>query len=646
MTAEKTHARIPRFLFALVLLAGCRSSAGPVDRILLVTLDTTRADRLGCYGRTQAATPVLDDLSLEATLFEQAVAAVPVTMPSHATMMTGLNPYRHGVRYNVIRVLPKSVKTLAGRLAASGFRTGAVPSAVVVAARFGLDQGFETYADDFRVGTTPGEEVERTAGEAVDRAIRWWNSKDGQKRFLWLHLYSPHYPYEPPFPYSSRFADRPYEGEIAYMDGELGRLFADLKKTGDWDETLVVVAGDHGEGLYDHGERWHAEQVYESTLHVPLLVKTPGRRAGLRVDQPVGLVDITPTILDYAGVPTSDPMDGTSLRVAIETGSAPVRSVYYESTTGAINFGWSPLHGIRRGRMKYFEGARGEMYDLVADPREMDNLSGKDAQKQSDLHDELATFLKVADASDTGAGVPVLDDETLAQLTSLGYVGGPSGTMPARGQGIHPPDMVGLEQEIIRAQSAFAARRFDEAADALDYVLQHDPTNQFALYFRARTFAVTGALEKAIATARVLSRLAVDSTSATDLVGELLNTAGRPAEAAGIYRAALDRTPQDSLLRFHRVLVLVEAHDLDEAEKEQSVLERTRANHYSTAMGRALVEAAKGRVPEALDALRHAADLGMTNLKPIESSPFFLAIRSEPAYASLVERLTKVPTGR
>jgi tetratricopeptide (TPR) repeat protein len=282
------------------------------------------------------------------------------------------------------------------------------------------------------------------------------------------------------------------------------------------------------------------------------------------------------------------------------------------------------------------------MYDLVADPREMDNLAGKDTQRQSDLHEELASFLKDADASETGTGVPVLDDETLAQLTSLGYVGGPSGTMPPRGEGIHPPDMVGLEQEIIRAQSAFVAGRFDQAADAFDYILRNDPTNQFALYFRARTFAVAGDVDKALATAKVLSRLAPDSTSATDLVGELLNVSGRPAESAALYRAALERTPTESILRFHLVLVLVEANDLVEAAKEQSILERTNAGHYSTALGRALVEAATGRVPQALAALRHAADLGMTDLKPVESSKFFREVRSEPAYAALVERLAKV----
>jgi tetratricopeptide (TPR) repeat protein len=356
-------------------------------------------------------------------------------------------------------------------------------------------------------------------------------------------------------------------------------------------------------------------------------------------------VDLTPTILDYAGVPTSDPMDGTSLRIAIETGSAPARSVYFESTTGAINYGWSPLHGVRRGRMKYFEGARREVYDLGADPHEVNNVAGRDVQAESDLHEELATFLKVADENETVAGIPVLDDETLAQLTSLGYVGGPSGTMPARGKGIHPPDMAGLDQEVVRAQAAFAAGRFSEAADALDFVLHHDPTNQFALYFRARTFANAGALEKAITVAKILSHLVPDSTPATDLVGELLNTAGRPAEAAEVYRAALLRTPQDALLRFHRVLVLVEAHDLVEAEKEVSALEHDSPGNYSTAMARSLVEAAKGRVPEALEALGRAADLGMTDLKPVESSPFFRSVRSRPGYAALAARLAKVPPG-
>jgi len=625
---------------SLVTGCGCPFRAKPAEQILLVTLDTTRADRLGCYGRARAETPTLDAFAREGTLFENAVAPVPVTLPSHSCIMTGQNPYRHGVRYNMIHVLPPSATTLAERLRGAGFRTGAMPSAIVVASRFGLGQGFESYPDTFPAPTQDGELAERPAGEAVDGAIRWWTEHREEKRFFWLHLYTPHYPYVPPFPYSSTFADRPYEGEIASMDHELGRLFDALRKSGDWDRTLVVVAGDHGEGLYEHGERWHSEQVYDSTLHVPLLIKPPGASRTRRVRDPVGLVDLTPTILDYTGVAASGTMDGVSLRAAIDGRAPTPRAVYFESTTGALNYGWSPLHGIRRGPMKYFEGGRPEMYDLSADPRELNDLAGHDqGAVQSDLHDQLAAFLGAAGASEAQLAVPVLDDETMAQLASLGYVGAPTAGTPAPGKGIHPPDMVELEQEILRSQWAVAAKRWDEAADTLDYVLRRDPTNRFALYFRARTFAQMGKPAEALTTARVLQRLSPDSTPAVDLVGELLSKSGKPREAAEHYAAALERNPKDTLLRYHRILVLVDARSLDAASRDLEVLKRERERHYSTAMAESLLEAARGNADASLAALQRAADLGLKSLAPVESSPVFTVVRGLPGYRALATRL-------
>jgi arylsulfatase A-like enzyme len=632
-----------------LILAGpsCRWSRKP-QSVLIVTFDTTRADRVGCYGYARTETATLDALAGQATLFEQAVAPVPVTLPSHSAMMTGLNPYHHGVRYNGIHVLPQSVITLAERLRDAGFKTGAVVSSFAVATRFGLNQGFDTYDDLFADKPTAdmGTRLERKAGDAIDKAIHWWEGHGADKRFLWVHLYDPHYPYDPPFPYSVRFVEHPYDGEIASADHELGRLFERLKKSDDWDNTLVIVAGDHGEGLYEHGERWHSTQVYDDTLHVPLIIKVPGRQTGRRVHEPVGLVDITPTVLDYAGLKTADPLDGVSLRGAIESGSAVQRPIYFESIAGAILYGWSPLLGVRRGSMKYFEGARGELYDIAHDPGEVDNLVDREAQRASDLRVDLDAFRRIADIG--GAGVeaqPVMDEETLAQLASLGYVGGAATTPGRSGQGLHPPDVVDLEQELLRAQTAVTDQHWLEAAESLDFILRKDPTNRFALHFRSVAFAREGDTVKALELAQALIKIYPDSPEAYDLLGETLSQAGRPDDAAKLYAEALTKHGGDARLRFHRILALLEAKRIDDADSEVATLEKAFPSQPTTALSRAMIAALRGNVPGSLDALDRAVTLGLHDFRSVGGSPWFLDVRKDPRYAGIAARASAPKSG-
>lgn len=620
-----------------IACAGCHQIGKP-DNIVLVTLDTTRADRIGCYGYAKAATPVLDAFAREATLFEEAVTPVPATLPSHSTMMTGLNPYHHTVRYNGINILPQSVTTLAERLHQAGFKSGAIVSSFAVATRFGLNQGFDTYDDLFADKPEEGvaTHLERKAADAVDRAIRWWDAHANDKRFLWVHLYDPHYPYAPPFPYSVQFADRPYDGEIASVDHEVGRLFEAIKKGGRWKGTLVIVAGDHGEGLFDHGERWHANQVYQSTLHVPLIVKAPGSVASRRVAEPVTLADLTPTVLDLAGVAHTDPLDGISLRGAIVSGQATARPIYFESIAGAILYGWSPLLGVRRGPMKYFEGARPELYDVGHDPAEADNLAQRDSQRAADLHADLETFRRVADVQGAGAkGQPVLDDETVKQLAALGYVGGSAETPARSGPGLHPPDAVDLEQELLRAQTAVTENRWGEVADSLDFILKKDPTNRFALHFRSVAFARHGDLGKALELARALLDIYPDSPESVDLLGETLSQAGKPAEAAQVYADALAKHGDNPLLRYHCTLALVEAGKIDEAEAEAAALAKSYPQETMTAVAQAIVSAIRGKVGDSLDALERAAHLGFRDFGLVDASPWFASVRKDPRYAGI-----------
>ena len=627
--------------------AGCRT-VGPPENILLVTLDTTRADRVGCYKYAKAATPALDGLAGESTLFEHAVAPSSSTLPSHSTMLTGLYPYHHGVRYNGIHVLPARVSTVAERLEGVGFTSGAVVSSFAVATRFGLAQGFDTYDDLFadKPEASGGTHVERKADDAVDRAIRWWNDHSRGKRFLWVHLYDAHYPYEPPFPYSVEFADRPYDGEIASTDHEIGRLFGALKEGGAWRDTLVIVAGDHGEGLFDHGERWHANQVYESTIRVPLLVKASGKPAPRRVSGPVSLADIAPTILDLAGVPPSEPMDGVSLRETIRSGKATARPIYFESMAGAILYGWSPLIGVRRGDMKYFEGARAELYDLEHDPGEADNLAGRDAQRAADLRVDLESFRRLADTQSGSQEQPVLDEETVKQLASLGYVGSTTATPARSGQGLHPPDLVDLEQELLRAQTAVVENRWGEVADALDFILKKDPTNRFALNFRSVAFSRSGDYAKAIELARAMVAIYPDSPESPDLLGQTLSQAGRPEEAVKVYADALVKHGDNALLRYHRTLALVEAKRIDEAEAEVAQLAKLQPTGTMTAVARAIIGAIRGRVSESLGALDQAVRSGFRDFAVVEGSPWFAKVRQDPRYQALVHRAEAAESNR
>src|SRR5262245_43827798 len=343
------------------LLEGCR---GPVperpDKIVLITIDTLRADHLGCYGAAGAATPVLDGLAREGVLYEDATSVAPVTLVAHATILTGLIPPAHGVRSNGSFRLPAEVTTLAERLHARGFATGAFVGSFVLSHEFGLDQGFDTY-DDTLPRQRPDRKfdfAERRAVEVLSRAADWAVAKKDGPFFLWAHVYDPHAPYDPPPPFDRTFADRPYDGEIAYVDSEIGKFLERLRGARILDRALLVVTADHGEGLGEHGESTHGLFLYQSTLHVPLIVRPPGGRSpGQRVARTIGLVDLAPTILASAGVPWTGPTQGRPLAEVAGEGhtkgeASSVDGYYIENLLPHISFGWAGLRGFRSGNWK------------------------------------------------------------------------------------------------------------------------------------------------------------------------------------------------------------------------------------------------------------------------------------------------------
>lgn len=631
--------RLAALAIAATLVAGCER---PVERpdVLVITLDTTRADRMGFLGSKAGVTPHLDALAAKSVVFENAVSQAPVTLPSHTTMFTGLLPFRHGVRYNAIHPVKPELETLAERFHDAGYATAAIVSSFAVAKRFGLGQGFDRYDDGFLGADGASRHKERKAGEAVDLAAAWWKEQTGRPRFLWVHLYDPHFEYAPPFPQSAAYANRPYEGEIAYMDQELGRLVATLEADGSWPRTLVVVAADHGEGLYDHGERWHSDLIFESTQHVPLLVKRAGKPKPRRIAEPVGLVDLKPTILELAGLPPGDtPKDGVSLAAAVVDGTPPPsRAIYFEAMGGNINFGWSPYFGLRSGRWKYTEGARASLFDLATDPTESDDVAAREPDRVADLRLALDAFR--ADAiGGSESGAPKLDEEAKAMLRSLGYLGGSGGAVSGDLKGPHPPDMVAIEVDFHVVQEQIAAERWEDAATTLDFILRKDPTNRYALFNRVDVLLRQGRAAEAVTTAQAYVKLYGSGTEGPDLLGYALARAGRAAEGARVYAEALAKHPDDARLRFRRVLCLVEAKRLGEVADEVAELRRRNPSEAATSVATAILEASRGETAKALAELGTAVDRGFRDLPAIEGAPILAAVRRDPAFAALRARI-------
>ncbi|HET9300886.1 MAG TPA: sulfatase, partial [Candidatus Polarisedimenticolaceae bacterium] len=338
-------------LLPLLGLVACASGPSPPGRpvnVVLITMDTVRADHLGCYGGS-AATPKLDALARAGARFDQATAAAPLTLPSHATILSGLLPPAHGLRNNGGGALPGTVETLATRLSSAGYRTGAFVGAFVLDHRFGLGRGFDVYDDAITRGDRVADalEAERPGNVVVDRALEWLARDPGGKPFfLWVHLYDAHAPYAPPSPYREQYAGRLYDGEIAFVDAQVGRILAAVGPG-----ALVAVVADHGEALGDHGEETHGLLLYQPTLRVPLLVQGPGIRAGTVVERAVGLADLAPTLASLAG--TSLKADGRDLSAALRSGEEPPSADVYSETEYPRLFGWAGMAALRRGARKH-----------------------------------------------------------------------------------------------------------------------------------------------------------------------------------------------------------------------------------------------------------------------------------------------------
>jgi arylsulfatase A-like enzyme/Flp pilus assembly protein TadD len=509
----------------------------PADRpnVVLVTLDTTRADRLGCYGRANAGTPNLDRLAARGVRFADAWSVVPITLPSHLSMMTGCTPVAHGVRDNGDTRYDGRIPTLADRFAAVGYRTAAVVSATVLDSHWGASTGFGVYDDRF------GGNKERSAAATTTRALEILASST-EPFFLWVHYFDPHQRYDPPAPFAARYPDDPYQGEIASVDFELGRLLAALEKTAR--KSIVVVVADHGESLGEHGERTHGIFTYRSTLSVPFLIIGPGIPAGRVVSDPVSIVDLAPTVAELAGLSSAKLQDGISLaRVVLRGEAAPrARSLYFESMLPYDSYGWVAPRGFTDGRYAFIDLPTREVYDLRSDPAQARNLySAVDPLSKS-----LAVRFErlTADlAKHTGQGTPTtLTDDQRANLSSLGYLTGvpPGPDAPT----LDPKDVVDLADRIEEATRLHHAGHFDEAIAMADAILVRNPKNVRALSIRGQALLAKKRYREAVvAFVEVVRMTPTIAVNRWDL-GSSLAGAGERAKAEAEWRKAIELEPQ------------------------------------------------------------------------------------------------------
>ena len=467
--------------------------------LLLITIDTLRADRLSCYSSPDLKTPNIDGLAQIGTLFSRAFAHTPTTLPSHANILLGVTPPTHGIRANAYFKVRPGSPTLPGYLNSYGYSSGAFVGGYPLDSKFGLGRDFDTYDDDFAgVGSKKRSVLERKAEAVIERALAWLR---GQRPpwFLWIHCYDPHDPYEPPPPFDSRYKRQPYDGEVAYVDYSLGRLVSYLRENGGFDDTLVILTGDHGESLGEHGELTHGCFAYNATLWVPLIIVRPGGKSA-RADQPVSHIDLFPTICDLLRIDKPPFLQGVSLLPAMEGKTLPERPIYFESLDPHYSKGWAPLRGFIQGRDKFIESPIPELYDLDSDFVELKNLAKNSASAEA--RRQLSQIVKSLSLPGEMNPPQGIDREAQEKLKSLGYVSA-SSPQDSRKGSYGPEDdvkvLLPLYNRTLEAMDLYKKKRISEAVQLLEGIIAERGDFTIAYYDLAIIHKETGKLASALA---------------------------------------------------------------------------------------------------------------------------------------------------
>ncbi len=589
--------------------------------VLFITIDTLRADHLGCYGYPHIQTPHIDRLARAGARFTQAYTPVPITLPAHTAIFTGSFPMATGMHDFSGNKLSSNAVTLARALRDNGYTTAAFIGSAVLDSRFGLNHGFETYFDHFdfsRLDETNLDRMERRGDLVMDEALRWLKLNPRRPFLLWVHLYDPHFPYTPPEPYATRYRTHPYDGEIAFADAQVGRLMTFLKAQGLFDTSVIVVAGDHGEGLGEHGEKTHGFFIYNSTLHVPLIIRIPGALPRV-VEDEVSLVDVMPTLLQELKISVPASVQGRSLFGQILGGSGQsggsVSQLYAETYLPLLHFRWSQLRGLQSRALKYIDAPRPELYDTRADPHELKNLYSTRQSVAHEMHERLYGLIRrfTPAAGGTVAEKELTDPALLERLRSLGYVAVSAGSfVEASGKPLpDPKDRIQVYELFSEAMTDGQHGRYEESLRKLREAEKTEPASLpirylAALdYYRQKDF-----------------RLAIEQ-----------------------FKFAVEIDPKFALATYYLGLTEVEMGDMDAALASfQRALELDPTN-FSAAYNLGAVYLKKNRVEDALRQFQRAFEINPNYAQAYEALgelDLYLG-RTEDAVRSLERAVELVP---
>jgi arylsulfatase A-like enzyme/predicted Zn-dependent protease len=609
--------------------------------VILITVDTLRADKVGCYGNVSVKTPTMDGFAASGIRFERCISQTPLTLPSHTTIMTGTLPIYHGVRDNGGFVVPSELITMAEVFKEKGYETAAFVAAYVLDSRWGLNQGFDTYFDKFdlsrfeRIGLG---EIQRPANEVIDEALSWLEQKKDGKFFAWIHLYDPHTPYAPPEPFKSEYAQTPYLGEIAFADSELGRLWDFLGRNGLRDRLFLVFAADHGESLGEHQETTHGFFVYQASLHVPLVIVTPIRELqGVTSAETVLLADIMPTVLEMSGIPVPARVQGTSLVPSFfRLGAAEHRLAYSETFYPRFHFGWSDLRSFQDGRFKLIFAPVPELYDLERDPGETKNLVYIEKKVFEDMSARARALEAEAGRNALEVDLGKVDEETREKLAALGYVGSFTDSSKLQGKVLaDPKDKISVFNRLAQARESglngapeagiqsiqsiiaedpgvsdayfalgniyYKTRRFREALGAFQKSLDLKPDDSFAVINIANSFQALGQSEQA--ERFVLDYLAkgLDDPQLYFLLGNIRVRRGDPDGAVAYFEKCLAVNPQSASAHNAIAAICLNNDRLDEAEAHLKAAAAISPKLTSLRYNMAQLREKQGRLAEAAD---------------------------------------------
>jgi arylsulfatase A-like enzyme/tetratricopeptide (TPR) repeat protein len=597
------------------LFVSCSSPKPAIRNVLLISIDTLRADHVSAYGFPRPTTPNIDAVAREGVLFKNVHTPVPMTLPAHVSMLTGTLPPTHGLRDNLLSRLPEGSLTLAEMLKARGFTTGAVVSTFVLDRRFGTSQGFDSYDDRFQAVHKIGDLSERKGDEAARVATEWLDAHKDRSFFLFLHFYDPHDPYEPPEPFATKWKDHPYEGEVAFADHGVGEVVEKLKQLGLYDSTLVVITGDHGEMLGEHGELNHGFFIYEGALRVPLVVRVPkSEGAGRQIDHPASLIDIVPTVLSQVGAEVPKEVQGVDLSpwIAGQGAGGAARPLYAETVTPTRYYGANSLIGVIADGWKYIETSRPELYDLRSDPAEAVNLFAREPARADALGRTLVAILTAAGrAPGPAPQSAALDEESRQRLAALGYLGrgGDASSNGFDRSKEDPKDLIAFFRKDQRLNKLVEEKKYADARALCDDMLRQRPGFADCHLQMSKIAAAEGNLDAARTAAAKAVAVGPKNERAHLQLAALLRERGDLDGAIAHFRQALALDPSAPDTRTWLGRALAEKGQLEEAA---SLLGPGATGQPESAMAATqlgYVLAKQGKLPEAVASYRRALAL-------------------------------------